>query len=65
MGLVVYYRRIIKVFSNIAYTITCIQKKDIKFNWNDKYETNFQMLKQRLKTAPILKVFNPFGDFAI
>jgi hypothetical protein len=33
MGLVGYYRRFIKLFSNISHPITCLQNKGIKFEW--------------------------------
>ena len=34
MGITGYYCKFIKVFSKIAYTITSLQKKDKKFDWN-------------------------------
>jgi hypothetical protein len=38
MGLVGYYRRFIKGFSNIASLITSLQKKGLNFEWNSKCE---------------------------
>jgi hypothetical protein len=36
MGLSSYYRRFIKGFSKIASSITSLQKKGVKFEWNSK-----------------------------
>jgi hypothetical protein len=41
MGLVRYYRRYIKGFSNIASPITSLQKKGVKFEWTPKCEESF------------------------
>ena len=42
MGLVGYYRRFIKGFSNIASPITSLQKNGVKFEWTPKCEESFQ-----------------------
>jgi hypothetical protein len=42
MGLVNYYRRFIKGFSNIASPITSFQNKGLKFEWTSKCEESFQ-----------------------
>nr|GFA32452.1 retrotransposon protein, putative, Ty3-gypsy subclass [Tanacetum cinerariifolium] len=54
LGLTGYYRRFIKGFSKIAKPITKLTQKKIKFEWSDKQETAFQLLKQKLCSAPIL-----------
>ena len=41
MGITGYYRKFIKVFSKIAYTITSLQKKGKKFDCNENCEQNF------------------------
>jgi hypothetical protein len=48
MGLVVYYRRFIKVFSNIESPVTYLQKKGVKFERTPKCEEFFQWLKDIL-----------------
>jgi hypothetical protein len=55
MGLVGYYRRFIEGFSKIVHPITYLQKKGIKFEWTPKCEESFQLLKELLTSAPILK----------
>jgi hypothetical protein len=54
LGLSGYYRRFIPNFSKVAKPMTELLKKANKFEWNDKCEEAFQILKQSLTTAPIL-----------
>nr|GEY12106.1 putative reverse transcriptase domain-containing protein [Tanacetum cinerariifolium] len=54
LGLDGYYRRFIKGFSKIAKPMTKLTQKKIKFEWGDKEEAVFQLLKQKLCSAPIL-----------
>ncbi|GJX03412.1 putative reverse transcriptase domain-containing protein [Tanacetum coccineum] len=54
LGLVGYYRRFIKGFSKIAKPMTKLTQKKVKFEWGDKQEAVFQLLKQKLCSAPIL-----------
>ena len=65
MGITGYYRRFIEGFSKIAYPITSLQKKGIKFDWTDKCQESFEKLKYLLTTAPILKIADPDKDFLV
>jgi hypothetical protein len=65
MGLVGYYRRFIKGFSKIASSIISLQKKVVKFEWTSKCEQSFQLLKDILTGAPILKIADPDEDFLV
>jgi hypothetical protein len=56
MGLVGYYMRFVEGFSRSAHPITSLQKKRIKFEWTTKCENNFNLLKELLTSAPILKI---------
>ncbi|GJZ06546.1 putative reverse transcriptase domain-containing protein [Tanacetum coccineum] len=49
-----YYRRFIKGFSKIAKPMTKLTQKNVKFDWSEKAEAAFQLLKQKLCSAPIL-----------
>ncbi|GJT72360.1 putative reverse transcriptase domain-containing protein [Tanacetum coccineum] len=49
-----YYRRFIKGFSKIAKPMTKLTQKNIKFDWSENSEAAFQLLKQKLCSAPIL-----------
>ena len=48
LGLVGYYRRFIKGFSRLATPMTRLTRKEVKFEWNDLCEREFQELKRRL-----------------
>ncbi|GKE42120.1 putative reverse transcriptase domain-containing protein, partial [Tanacetum coccineum] len=54
LGLAGYYRRFIEGFSRIAKPMTKLTQKKVKFDWSDKAETTFQLIKQKLCSAPIL-----------
>jgi hypothetical protein len=65
MGLVGYYRRFIKGFSKIGFSIASLQKKGVKFIWTLECEEIFQELKYLLKNAPVLKISDPNKDFLV
>ncbi|GJZ30461.1 putative reverse transcriptase domain-containing protein [Tanacetum coccineum] len=52
LGLAGYYRRFIEGFSKIAKPMTKLTQKKIKFEWGDKQEAAFQLLKQKCAVAP-------------
>ncbi|GKD56238.1 putative reverse transcriptase domain-containing protein [Tanacetum coccineum] len=53
-GLAGYYRRFIERFSKIAKPMTNLTQKKVKFEWGDKQDAAFQLLKKKLCSAPIL-----------
>ncbi|GKB09492.1 retrotransposable element Tf2, partial [Tanacetum coccineum] len=55
-----YYRRFIEGFSKIAKSMANLTQKKVKFDWGDKQEAAFQLLKEKLCSAPILAL--PEGD---
>ncbi|GJV37768.1 putative reverse transcriptase domain-containing protein [Tanacetum coccineum] len=61
--LVGYYWRFIEGFSKIAKPITKLTQKKVKFVWGDKQEVAFQLLKQKLCSAPILALPEGSEDF--
>ncbi|GJT13131.1 putative reverse transcriptase domain-containing protein [Tanacetum coccineum] len=63
LGLAGYYRRFIEGFSKIAKPMTKLTQKKVKFEWGDKQETAFQLLKQKLCSAPILALPEGSEDF--
>ncbi|GJZ98326.1 putative reverse transcriptase domain-containing protein [Tanacetum coccineum] len=65
LGLAGYYRRFIKGFSKIAKPMTKLTQKKVKFEWGDKQETTFQLLKQKLCSAPILALPEGSEDFIV
>ncbi|GJR07931.1 putative reverse transcriptase domain-containing protein [Tanacetum coccineum] len=65
LGLAGYYRRFIEGFSKIAKPMTKLTQKKVKFEWGDKQEAAFQLLKQKLCTAPILALPEGSEDFIV
>nr|GFB73193.1 putative reverse transcriptase domain-containing protein [Tanacetum cinerariifolium] len=54
LGLAGYYRRFIEGFLKVARPMTKLTQRKVKFEWGDKQEATFQLLKQKLCSAPIL-----------
>nr|GFC03363.1 reverse transcriptase domain-containing protein [Tanacetum cinerariifolium] len=65
LGLAGYYRRFIEGFSKIAKPMTKLTQKNVKFEWGDKQEVAFHLLKQKLCSAPILALPEGSEDFII
>nr|GEZ44774.1 putative reverse transcriptase domain-containing protein [Tanacetum cinerariifolium] len=54
LGLAGYYRRFIEGFSLIAKPLTKLTQKNKTFEWGEEEEEAFQLLKDKLCSAPIL-----------
>ncbi|GJS77466.1 putative reverse transcriptase domain-containing protein [Tanacetum coccineum] len=65
LGLIGYYRRFIKGFSKIAKPMTKLTQKNVKFDWSEKAEAAFQLLKQKLCSAPILALPEGSENFMV
>ncbi|GKD39762.1 putative reverse transcriptase domain-containing protein, partial [Tanacetum coccineum] len=65
LGLVGYYRRFIEGFLKIAKSMTKLTQKGIKFDWGEKEENAFQLIKQKLCSAPILALLKGSEDFVV
>nr|GFB27124.1 retrotransposon protein, putative, Ty3-gypsy subclass [Tanacetum cinerariifolium] len=65
LGLAGHYRRFIEGFSKIAKPMTKLTQKKVKFEWGDKQEAVFQLLKQKLCSAPILALPEGSKDFNV
>ncbi|GJR28453.1 putative reverse transcriptase domain-containing protein [Tanacetum coccineum] len=65
LGLAGYYRRFIEGFSKIAKSMTKLTQKGIKFDWGEKEEDAFQLIKQKLCSAPILALLKGSEDFVV
>ncbi|GJV34182.1 putative reverse transcriptase domain-containing protein [Tanacetum coccineum] len=64
-GLVGYNRRFIEGFSKISKSMTKLTQKKVKFDWGDKQEAAFQLLKQKLCSVPILALPEGSKDFVV
>nr|GEW98253.1 putative reverse transcriptase domain-containing protein [Tanacetum cinerariifolium] len=60
-----YYRRFIEGFSKIAKSMTKLTQKNVKFEWGEKEEAAFQLIKQKLCSAPILALSKGSKNFIV
>ncbi|GKA75244.1 putative reverse transcriptase domain-containing protein [Tanacetum coccineum] len=65
LGLAGYYRRFIEGFSKIAKSMTKLTQKGIKFDYGEKEENAFQLIKQTLCSTPILALPEGSEDFVV
>jgi hypothetical protein len=65
LGLAGYYRRFIENFSKIAQPLTLLTQKDRRYDWGEKQERAFQVLKDKLCNAPILSLPEGSDDFVV
>ncbi|KAJ0871839.1 putative nucleotidyltransferase, Ribonuclease H [Helianthus annuus] len=65
LGLAGYYRRFIKDLSKIAQPLTALTQKGVVFSWGTNQEDAFQLLKQKLCSAPILYLPEGTEDFVV
>nr|GEZ73863.1 hypothetical protein [Tanacetum cinerariifolium] len=65
LGLAGYYRRFIEGFSKIAKSMMKLTQKGIKFDWGEKEENAFQLIKQKLCSALILALPKRSKDFVV
>ncbi|GKC11030.1 putative reverse transcriptase domain-containing protein [Tanacetum coccineum] len=63
LGLAGYYRRFIKGFSKIAKSMTKLTQKWVMFDWGNKQEAVFQLIKQKWCNTPILALPKGSKDF--
>jgi hypothetical protein len=65
LGFAGYYWSFIEGFSKISKPMTELLEKDKKFKWTSACEANFQKLKKRLTTAPVLVMPDMEKPFSI
>ena len=65
LGLFSYYRRFIKNFSQIADPLYELLKKDVPYQWTERQQQAFDILKERLSSAPIVRYPNMEKPFLL
>nr|XP_025613669.1 uncharacterized protein LOC112706504 [Arachis hypogaea] len=65
LGLAKYYRRFVHGFSQIALPMTKLTQNDTPFVWMSECEENFQTLKEKLTSAPVLILPEPHQLFEV
>nr|GEV09602.1 reverse transcriptase domain-containing protein [Tanacetum cinerariifolium] len=59
------FPRFIEGFLKIAKSMTKLTQKAVKFDWGEKQEAAFQLLKQKLCSAPIMALPEGSEDFVV
>lgn len=59
LGLANYYRMFIPKFSQLTKNLQDLTKKNSRFQWTPEHEGEFQNIKEKLLTAPVLRHFDP------
>lgn len=57
LGLTGYFRKFIKDYAAISKPLSDLLRKDATFKSNEEQKTAFILLKERLSSAPVLKIF--------
>nr|GFC17906.1 putative reverse transcriptase domain-containing protein [Tanacetum cinerariifolium] len=65
LGLAGYYRRFIEGFLKIARPMTKLTQKSVKFDWGEKAEAAFQLLKKKLCSEPNLALPEGSKNFVV
>jgi len=59
LGFANFYRRFIKDYSKITTPLSALTRKEKVWEWGDKQQEAFEMLKEAITTEPILQYFDP------
>ena len=65
LGLADYCWRFVEGFSSIWFPLTKLTQKTVKFQWSEAYEKNFQELKKKLTTSPVLTLLEGTQCFVV
>ncbi|GJR73753.1 putative reverse transcriptase domain-containing protein [Tanacetum coccineum] len=65
LGLPLLIEGALKDFSRFAKSMTKLTQKGIKFDWGEKEENAFQLIKQKLCSAPIMALPEGSEDFVV
>ena len=59
VGLIVYYRKFVPRFSDLARPLNALTRKNVELEWTQKCQESFKLLKTNLVTDPILTYPDP------
>ena len=65
LGLLNYYRRFVRDFTNLALPLLQLTKKEKEFHWDESCQKSFLSLKEALISAPVLIMPNFELDFHV
>ena len=65
IGLITYYRKIIKNFAKMAKPLTLLTHQKAKFEWTPVHHTAFLTLKESVTQAPILHYPDPTKQYIV
>ena len=65
LGLAWYYRMFVDSIALIASLLTTLTQKIVKFLWSKACERNFKIFKDRLTSAPVLKLLEGTKGFVV
>nr|GFA02913.1 putative reverse transcriptase domain-containing protein [Tanacetum cinerariifolium] len=65
LGLAGYYQRFIEGFLKITKSMTKLTQKGLKFDWGEKEENAFQLIKQKFCSVPIMALPEGSEDFVV
>ena len=65
LGLIGYYRKFVPRFANVARPLTNLTRLDQPFEWSDKCQASFELLKEALIKEPILRFPDPNKPYTL
>ena len=65
LGLIGYYRKFVLRFADVARPLTNLTRLDQPFEWSDKCQASFELLKEALIKEPILRFPDPNKPYTL
>ena len=65
LGLAGFYRRFVQDFSIIASPLMKLLRKNVNFDWTPECQKSFEILKEKLITAPVLSLPVEGGKYVV
>ena len=65
LGLIGYYRKFIPRFSDLTRPLNTLTRKNEEFEWTQKCQESFELLKHSLMTDPILVYPDPNHPYVL